>query len=231
MKKMLSTTLVAIAFAMVSTVDAKVMARKGAAPQSQKINNIATASADVVDMPAVEVQMPTEVQKALSAENLTEDEREYAVLMFQLEDTNKRIAFRQEQLKDLKLGMFSFITASKEQKEESNRITNIINKLKADKKQIEADMAALKPVVGSKFEKAMKLALLGVSAYIAASIVNKYFGGKPYTYASEQIGKGAAYVKSTRVGQAASNASNYATTQAGKVRAAAASKYNQYMGK
>jgi hypothetical protein len=188
MKKMLSTTLVAIAFAMVSTVDAKVMkssmTRKDGSVTTSR--EVAIVAADVVDeQPVMDVQMPTEVQKVLSAQNLSEDEREYAVLKFQLEDTNNRIAFRKEQRAGLKYGLFGFFQVPADKKAEYDRLTSIINNLENDKKQITADMAALN--VGSKFATSMKLAFLAVSAYITGSVVNQLLGGKPATLASDYV--------------------------------------------
>lgn len=192
MKKMLSTTLVAIAFAMVSTADAKVMKR---ATASQKVNNIVVAATDLVEAPTADMPAMTEVQRTLSAQNLTEDEREYAVLEFQLLDTNNRIAFRVEQLKDLKLGMFGgLFTATKDQKAERDRLNSIIAKLKTDKTQIESDMAKLRPVVGDKFAKAVKLFAIGVVTTMVGSIAytvdQKYFGGK-YSAAAVELGSAA----------------------------------------
>ena len=207
MKKMLSTTLVAIAFAMVSTVDAKVMRRTGAAnTASQKVNNIVVAATDLVEASAADMPAMTEVQRTLSEQNLTEDEREYAVLEFQLLDTNNRIAFRVEQLKDLKLGMFGgLFTATKDQKAERDRLNSIITKLKADKIQIESDMAKLRPVVGDKFAKSIKLFAIGVVTTMVGSIAytvdQKYFGGQGYEALSTRAKAAGQYIAESRIGQ------------------------------
>ncbi len=208
MKKMLSTTLVAIAFAMVSTADAKVMRRNATTQKNDVVTTsreVATVAADVVDQPAMEVQMPTEIQKVLSAENLTEDQREYAVLLFQLEDTNARIAFRKAQRGNLKSGLFGLYRVPADKKAEYDRVTNIINNLETDKKQIQADMAKLN--VGSMFATTMKLAFLAVSAYITGSIINQYFEGKPMNYVSTQVDKGVQSIKNTRAYQTAAEKS------------------------
>jgi acid phosphatase family membrane protein YuiD len=207
MKKILGTTLIAVAFAMVNTVDAKVMKRaggqKGAVAASQ---DVAMTAVNAVDMSASSQDIKAaqnDVADVLSEDNLSADEREYATLVFQLQDTKNRIAFRKAQLADLKYGLFGFITASQETRDQRNRINKIISNLENDKKQIESDMATLKPVVGDKFVKAMWLLVAGVTVTITASFVDQYFGGKGSAYIMKKGGEAYEYVKTSRVGQAA----------------------------
>jgi len=200
MKKILGTTLIAVAFAMVNTVDAKVVNRgqKGAVTVAQ---NVAEAAVEAVDSSK---SSPKDVKAAqnsagdvLSAENLSADEREYAVSAFRLQDIKNTIAFRKKQIEDLKLGWFGgLFSATKDQREERDRLNQMISDLENDKKQIESDMATLKPVVGSRFVKAVQLMALGVVVTMTAAFINDYLegglrkkAGEIYEYGKTQVGE------------------------------------------
>jgi hypothetical protein len=236
MKKILSTTLVAVAFAMVSTVDAKKMvAKRDSVAETSR--EIVTVAAKVVDQPTP-IQMPTEVKAVFSDKNLSADERDYAEFALKLDAIKKEIAFKEEELKGLNLGWFAFFTAPQDKKDKRDEITQRITDLKNNKKQVESDISALRPVVGDRFVKAMQLMALGISAAITASVVNTYFEGKPYAYVSEQVGKGAEYLQSTRAGQAAARAKARASEMGSAAyqrgvaaKDAAVNRYNTLRGK
>lgn len=180
MKKILSTALVAIAFATVSTVDAKRMVRKGG---KASVATVLEVSKSAEENPTRENK--NELETALNEEANTEAKQEtidYAVRKDQLEDGIKLV---QQRIKDLNYGWFGFGTDA-ETKKAHKAASDRLHDLKNELKDVNAKLAENKKETGSAWNSAVSYAIktakyIGIPVLVIGGISYDLYYQKGYT--------------------------------------------------
>lgn len=174
MKKILSTTLVAIAFAMVNNVDAKRMGKRGMTGKSE----IFAASKEAEENPTQKNK--NDLIATLDAEADTDTKQEtidYTIRKQQLEDGIKLI---EQRMKDLNYRWFAFWTGA-DQKKAYQAASARLNDLKKELSDVKAQLNENKKETGSMWTAAVDLAIktakyLGIPVVIAGVSYDLYAG-------------------------------------------------------
>ncbi|HEX4068512.1 MAG TPA: hypothetical protein VHX42_00280 [Candidatus Babeliales bacterium] len=174
MKKILSTTLVAIAFAMVSTVDAKVM-KRNAQPKamSESASNIVVTSKKVQKGQT----SPEAILDTVKNEAQTSAEENTLPLLAKEDMLKKEQEVIKQEIKDNRGGWFDWLTGRtpKDQKEaKKEAMTEAIDNLQknqADLKKVQADINENKKEVGMSWYNANAFALKVMAVFgLVASV-------------------------------------------------------------
>jgi len=198
MKKILSTTLAAIALsiAMVSTVDArKVTPRKRA--------NSAPAAADILQvskeaMDAKKDNAPMAEQKeagkavvaTITDPNMSPEQQELRDQRIKEADLERDVKLVSNELKDINYGWFGFGT-TKEQQDNYRKVKADLNDLNAKLRDVKARIKELERITGKRYSLAMKTAIgvataMGIT--LLAYVADQQFGG----------GEGLKYIQTNR---------------------------------
>ncbi len=121
MKKMLSTILVAVAFAAISTVDAKQMVQRGQKSMSESASNLLDVSKAAMNGQA----SGQELLDALKQEPQTPEEQKTVALIAEIKDLENKKAAIQDQMSQQK--WFGFFRNTTEEKEANNKLKESLN--------------------------------------------------------------------------------------------------------
>ncbi len=212
MKKMLSTTLVAIAFAMVSTVDAKVMRRAGTAKPTTMAQEVRETTQEVV-------MNPTQKNVSEAVDMLANDKAGIAIA----EKKAKELEVANQRTLVTSLGKKGLIWDSRteEEKQAHKNASEKLAKLEQELKDIKADNETVKKEVGINYYNAMTGTFVAVLAAATISVLDDIL----------LKGQGKEYIKTSRVGEAAGNVWEGAKTRASTLKEAAMNKYYGTAGK
>jgi len=227
MKNIMNTTLVAVAVAIafVGSVDARAVRRSTMAPKSQEQ---AIEILEIAEKAVEDKNKANELVDVLNPANMTENQREIAVLKMQEKDTVDSITFRENELKNIGYGWFDF--GATEKKEKYTRTNQIIAGLKKDLASIRADIKELEPAVGRSWVSALTTGLkaavvVGVIGTVAAAIDQ---------YANEGKGRAAVMAQGRRAVAAgkrgATATGKYASEKYTAGKEAVTSRYNRMRG-
>jgi hypothetical protein len=171
MKKILGTTLVAVAFAMVNTVDAKVMKKR---VEMKGKSEVFAASKNTQENPTKENK--NELVATLNEEANTEAKQEtidYTIRKQQLEDGIKLI---KERMKDLNYRWFAFWTDS-DQKKAYQAAADRLNDLEKELSDVNKQLNENKKETGSMWTSAVNLAIKTMK-YVGIPVI--VIGGVSY---------------------------------------------------
>src|SRR6266404_8021832 len=121
MKKMLSTILVAVAFAAISTVDAKQMVQRGQKSMSESASNLLDVSKAAMNGQA----SGQELLDALKQKPQTTEEQKTVALIAEIKDLENKKAAIQDQMSQQK--WFGFFRNTTEEKEANNKLKESLN--------------------------------------------------------------------------------------------------------
>jgi len=182
MKKMLSTTLVAIAFAMVSTVDAKRMvARNTISANKQSAVNVIEAAKMAEENPTK--QNKAELVAVIQEEANTPAKQETLDLRAEEKRILDGIKIVEERIKDTGYTWYNRFIASTHTKQAHAAATDRLNSLKAELKDVRAKLGENEKETGKAWSVASKLAI-GVSLLVGASIGADVYYQTGYTKAA-----------------------------------------------
>jgi hypothetical protein len=198
MKKILSTTLAAIALSivMVSTVDARqVRARKGstaAAPQPQDIllpakdaMNAKKDNAPIAD----QKEAGKAVAAALTDPNMTPEQKELVAKRIEQADLERDIRLRKNELADINYGWFGFGTTTEQQESYRKSKADLVD-LNAKLKDVNTRIRELERLTGRAYSNAVKIGI-GAAAAVGISLLayaaDQYAGGEGLKYIKTNI--------------------------------------------